>query len=327
MAGAAVTWAGGRFIHPAGLRVARNGSVLSGARRLRVTALMSLALSLVVAGALLLITSGLSQSQPPAVQAVNAAASGSPLSGQDMAAAYGWTGIILLGAGAVISRRARRLAAVDARRLIQRDTRAPVLYLRSFGDDALKLWTATFGRSSLIERFTPRRFDAFEEVIVRHFSLAGPVIALNPPDTKLAPLGAARETLNSADWQATIADWMRRSAVIVFVAPPGRVTRGLTWELQQVSASQHWDKTLILVPPVPAGVLQARWQAFLAAFGRLWPFTFPLPVAVPRPLALTFRNDAWTAIRADRQNEWAYSAAIREALGTLLLPVPTGAPA
>jgi hypothetical protein len=271
---------------------------------------MSLALVLVAAGGLVLIGFGLAQSEPPVVQAVNGTSSNDD--------AYLWVGIALVGAGAVLARHARRLAAVDAYRLMQRDTRPPVLYLRSFGDDALKLWTATFARPSLIERFTPRRFDAFEEVIARGFSPAGPVIALNPPGTTLAPLGAARETLDSADWQATISEWMNRSAVIVFVMPPGRVTGGLTWELQQVSANRYWTKTLIIVPPVDVSLLQARWQGFLAVCGRLWPFTFPLPTAVPKMLALTFGNDMWTAIYADRQDEWTYNAAINAALNRFL---------
>jgi len=318
LAGAVVTWAGGRFIRPAGLASGGNRGILSGARKVRVITLMSLASVLVVASALVLIAYGLNQSEPAVVQAVDAAGSGSASPGPS--SAFLWIGIILMGAGAVLARRARRLAAVDAYDLMQRDTRPPVLYLRSFGDDELKLWTATFGRSSLLERFTPRRFDAFEEVVARHFSRTGPVIALNPPDTKLAPLGAARETLDSADWQTTISDWMSRSAVIVFVMPPGQVTGGLTWELQHVSANQYWTKTLIIVPPVRASLLQARWQGFLAACGRVWPFTFPLPTAVSKPLALTFGNDMWTAVRADRQDEWTYSAAIKEALGRLPLP-------
>ena len=39
LAGAAVTWAGGRFVRPAGVRPSGNQGVLSGARRVRVTAL------------------------------------------------------------------------------------------------------------------------------------------------------------------------------------------------------------------------------------------------------------------------------------------------
>jgi hypothetical protein len=310
LAGVAVTWAGGRFIRPAGLARARNRGVLSGARRVQVTALMSLALVLVAAGGLVLVGFGLAQSEPPVVQAVNGTSSNDD--------AYLWVGIVLVGAGAVLARHARRLAAVDAYRLMQRDTRPPVLYLRSFGDDALKLWTATFARPSLLERFTPRRFDAFEEVIARGFSPVGPVIALNPPGTTLAPLGAARETLDSADWQATISEWMNRSAVIVFVIPPGRVTGGLTWELQQVAANRYWTKTLIIVPPAEVSLLQGRWQGFIAVCGRLWPFTFPLPTAVPKMLALTFGNDMWTAICADRQDEWTYGAAINAALDRFL---------
>src|SRR5271168_508466 len=98
---------------------------------------MSLALVLVVAGVMVLIIAGLNHSEPAAVQAANAAASGSAAPGQG--GAYLALGLILVGTGAVAARFARRLAAVDAYRTMQHDTRAPVLYLRSFGDDKLKL--------------------------------------------------------------------------------------------------------------------------------------------------------------------------------------------
>ena len=290
------------------------GTSLSALRPDTSQAAGALALVLVITSSVVLIAIGLNLSEPAALQAFEAA-------GGSASAGYNnvdqWIGIALMGAGAVLARRARRLTAVDVHRLMQHDTRPPVLYLRSFGDDALKLWTATFGRSSLLERFTPRRFDAFEEVIARHLSLTGPVIALNPPDTSLPPLGAARETLDSAEWQSTISEWMNRSAVIVFIMPPGKVTSGLTWEVQQVSAHQYWTKTLIIIPPVRASLLQARWHGFLAVCSTAWPFTIPLPTAVPKPLTLTFGNDTWTAVRANRQDEWTYSAAIKEALSGL----------
>ena len=222
--------------------------------------------------------------------------------------------------GDPISRLARRLAAIDAHQLILRDARPPVLYLRSFGDDRLKLLTATLGRPSLIERFTLRRFDAFEEVIVRHLSHVGPVIAVNPPGTKLAPLGAARETIDSADWQSVVAAWMARSIMIVFVAPPGQVTQGLHWELETVSANRYWNKTLIVVPPVPPEDLQRRWQGFLGACARL--FTSPLPAADPRVLVVAFRNSEWMVITADRRTEWSYGAALQQALDDSPQPRP-----
>ena len=220
---------------------------------------------------------------------------------------------VLVALGAIVFRGARRLGSIRARQLMLRDPRPPVLYLRSFGDDRLKLWTATFGRPSLIERFTLRRFDTFEEVLVRYLSGYGPVIAVNQPGTRLAPLGAARETIDSADWQAAVATWMAQSRLIVFATPPSQVNRGLRWELEAVSGHGYWDKALIVVPPVRAEQLQARWRGLLGM--GLWPFTVPGPVDDPHALVLALRNGRWHVISADRRTEWSYSAALERALG------------
>jgi len=210
---------------------------------------------------------------------------------------------------------ARRLGSADARRLMLSDPRPPVLYLRSSGDDRLRLRTATFGRSSLVGRFTFRRLDRFEEVLVRYLSRYGPVIAVNPPGSGLAPLRAARETIDSADWHSAVGGWMARSALIVFLAPPDRVTQGRQWELRAVGEHDQWDRTLIVVPPVPAEQLQARWRAFWAACAGFWPFTVAGPVADPGALMLAFRHGRWDVTSADRRTEWSYAAALERVLG------------
>lgn len=316
--GLAVVWAGGRFINPAGAGRDKNRAILAGSRKIRVAGMLSVASVLVLLGLMSAVIAGLENMQPQ-----GAVINGVPA--QTVGSVFGAIGFILVALGAIISRLARRLGSIDAHRLMLRDPRPPVLYLRSFGDDRLKLLTATLGRPSLIERFTPRRFDAYEEVLVRYLSHLGPVIAVNPPGTKLAPLGAARETIDSADWQSAIATWMERSALIVFVAPPGRVTEGLRWELETVSANRHWDKTLIVVPPVSPEDLQRRWRGFLDACAKLWPFTVPFPAEDPRALVLAFRNSEWTVITADRRTEWSYSAALRQALDdSPRLAQPTG---
>src|SRR5262249_53973350 len=71
-------------------------------------------------------------------------------------------GFIVIGTG--LYTRARRLAAQCAGELINRDTRSPVLYLRAFADDNLKLRTETYNRPFVIERLSPFRFDRFEEI-------------------------------------------------------------------------------------------------------------------------------------------------------------------
>ena len=116
------------------------------------------------------------------------------------------------------------------------------------------------------------------------------MIAVNPPRTRLAPLGAARETIDSADWQSVVAGLMARSSLIVLVAPGRKVTDGLRWELESVSAGNYLDKALIVVPPVRAEDLQRRWQEFQHEGARLWPFTVPGPVADPHALVLAFRH-------------------------------------
>jgi hypothetical protein len=91
------------------------------------------------------------------------------------------------------------------------------------------------------------------------------------------------------------------------------VNQGLRWELEAVSVHGYWDKALIVVPPVRAEKLQARWRGLLGV--GLWPFTVPGPVEDPHALVLALRNGQWAVISADRRTEWSYSAALERALG------------
>lgn len=308
LVGLIIMWAAGRYRRPEGFGDAKSRMALTGRRRFRIAVLLSAAYVLIILGFALVVDAGLLTVQPQEY------ADAQP---QDVVVGAGWLagllGLVLVAVGAICHRRARRLGSVEARRLMLRDSRPAVLYLRSFGDDGLKLWTATLGRLSYIERFTPRRFDPFEEVLARHLSFAGPVIALNAPGTSLAPLGAARETIDSADWRSTIATWMDKAALIVLVAPPEQATQGLLWELETVSVHRQWAKTLIVVPPVRPENLERRWNTFLDATAKLWPSTMRPPVDDPSALVLAFRDNAWTAITARQRNEWSYSAALHQA--------------
>jgi hypothetical protein len=311
VAGLVVVWAGGRFIHPGGADRGRNRA---GAHRMLVSVMLIGASAMILFGLAAVVSSGVYQIQPPGA-AVQSLSGEGTITVQNLATGLEVSGLGLLVLGAVIFGVARRLSSVDARRLMLRDPRPPVLYLRSFGDDRLRLWAATLGRPSLVERFTLRRSDRFEEVLVRYLSRYGPVIALNPPGTRLAPLGAARETIDSDDWQSVVAGWMAQSALIVFLAPPNGVTEGLEWELRAVADHGQWDKALVVVPPVPAGQLRARWRASWTTMGRLWPFTVAGPLADPRALLLAFRHGRWGMITADQRTEWSYAAALDWALG------------
>ena len=312
VAGLAIVWAGGRFIRPAGTRRDHNRAIMAGRHKVLVTGMLTVAAAMILLALACAVFAGLNQALPQG-STVPLVPGQAPTPVQNVASSLEVGAFVLVALGAIVFRSARRLGSIRARQLMLRDPRPPVLYLRSFGDDRLKLWTATFGRPSLIERFTPRRFDTFEEVLVRYLSEYGPVIAVNPPGTRLAPLGAARETIDSADWQSAVATWMAQSRLIVFATPPSQVNRGLRWELEAVSAHGYWDKALIVVPPVRAEQLQARWRGLRGA--GLWPFTVSGPVDDPHALVLALRNDRWHVISAERRTEWSYSAALEQALG------------
>ncbi|HEV2254349.1 MAG TPA: hypothetical protein VGS06_14240 [Streptosporangiaceae bacterium] len=313
VAGLAIVWAGGRFIHPAGVRRDKNRAIAAGRHKILVTGMRAVASAMILLGLAAAVFYGLYQVLPQQ-DAVTLVPGQAPTPVQTVSSSLEVAVFCLVAVGAVIFRIAGRLGAIHARQLMQRDPRPPVLYLRAFGDDRLKLWTATFGRPSLIERFTLRRFDTFEQVLVRHLSRYGPVIAVNPPKTRLAPLGAARETIDSDDWQSVVAAWMAEARLVVFVTPPNQVTPGLLWELETVSARGWWDKALVVVPPVRAAKLQARWQQFWAERPG-WPFTVPGAIGDPQALVLAFRNDQWQVTAADRRSEWSYGAALTHLLG------------
>jgi hypothetical protein len=332
VAGLAALWAGGRLIRPGGAGRDRNRAVMAGPHLILVTVMRVAAAAMILFGLAAIVCYGVYRTQPhgatvqglPGLRVPDLRLPGLGLPGLGLPGlglrepgllVLGLPGLGLLVLGAIMFRVARRLRSADARRLMLRDPRPPVLYLRSFGDGSLKLRLATLGRPTLVERFTWRRLDTFEEVLVRHLSRYGPVIAVNPPGTRLVPLRAARETVDPPAGQPAVANWMAawmaQSALIVFQAPPSQATLQLHWELRTVAEHGQWDKVLVVVPPVPAEQLRARWRAFGRANAGFWPYT----VADPHALLLAFRHGGWDVTSADRRTEWSYSAALEHVLG------------
>jgi hypothetical protein len=221
---------------------------------------------------------------------------------------------VLLAAGTVLRRRSRRLAALDADEVLRRDSRPMVLYLRTFADDSLSIRTATYARQSFIDRLSPRRFERFEEVLVRNLTMLGPVVALNPPGTDLAPIGAARETLAADHWQSTITGWMTDARLIVVGAAPEAITPGFGWELRAVDSQGLWSKTLLVLPPVPDAPMKTRWQRFAKVFADTTMARHPIPSDPARTLALFGSpNAGWSAFTADQRTEWTYTEALTAA--------------
>jgi hypothetical protein len=278
-------------------RGSRYRRLFTGKRRRRVGGLLAVAALLTVVGLLALWLSALTNS------------------GGETAARQMLSALACVGLAVLPYRRARRLAALEAASVVDHDPRAPILYLRSFGDDHLKV-RAHGGarRHSSLERFGHRRRERFEEIIAGCLWAQGPVIAVSEPGERLAPLGAARTNFDDASWQAGVETLMAQAGLIVIAV--GR-TAGLAWEISRIAELELWDRTILLFPPAPAVELENRWKLFIAAAtaagmelaGRLEP-TWVLTATVGDARLLAYEGP--------ERDEWHYESALSAAAGALL---------
>jgi hypothetical protein len=142
---------------------------------------------------------------------------------------------------------ARRVARVSLETLELRDKRAPVLFLRSFQDDQVKL---PLPRRPFLQRLIgigePR--PTVDHLLVEEASMLGPVIAIGSP-SKPTPFGAPRIFFDDDAWQHAVSEIAAVASMIVIVVDE---TPGVTWELGLIRNAGYAAKTLYLVPPATA---------------------------------------------------------------------------
>ena len=116
--------------------------------------------------------------------------------------------------------RGRRMRAIPAVDLLRKDTRAPVLFLRSFEDD--DLIDPTPRMVPMGDLFQQR----YEEWLSNPLYAIGPVISIGRPGDKLALLGGARLFVPDHAWQSAIEYLRERAAAVILMV--GR-TEGVWW--------------------------------------------------------------------------------------------------
>ena len=161
-----------------------------------------------------------------------------------------------------IVKRRRRLQ-LDAGALLAIDDRAPIVHLRSFGDDEVQIQSiagdatkSIFGRFDMASTFKTRllwqnvRLEEALAGIARSF---GPFIAIGEPNEDMPDIGAARAYLGDDQWQERVAEWMQKSILITMV---GGVTPGLLWELDHLLKHGDPGKLIIFFPPSKMKLVQ-----------------------------------------------------------------------
>ncbi|MEJ2455842.1 MAG: hypothetical protein P8103_17030 [Candidatus Thiodiazotropha sp.] len=177
------------------------------------------------------------------------------------------TGSPLLVFGTRFLNRARQLRAGVGTTDALNDTRAPVLYLRTFSDDA-KLADAPE-----LARINPLVVSTREENLVEALQGIGPVIAVGRPGESLPPLGAERIYIDDNAWQQKVIDLMQNAGLVVLMLGKGG---GLWWEIEQA---------LRRLPPQRL-LFYGEAKAFPAFLTRAGPW-LPSEVTMPRHRSLS----------------------------------------
>lgn len=209
-----------------------------------------------------------------------------------------------------------RLRAADARQVLGQDRRPPILYLRSFDEDKLKIAAPSLRRGS-VERLLPLRKRSFERVLESALRQYGPLIAVSDPRTRIPRRGAARFTLPHDAWYSHVEQMSADALVVVISGTPAQVRPGLTDELAMLG-DDLTARIMVIQAPYRKEDLQRRWAGFLER-------SCPLPLFAPLAGTWIFEGThviahsaargwaAWGAsTRTDRSYALAIDAAFRD---------------
>ena len=169
----------------------------------------------------------------------------------------------MVGAPALVlaDRLGQRLLARDAETALCTDERCPILYLRNFGDDKMRLRAGRFSRRGLLGRISPWRTRSFEEVVFSRLGSLGPVIAANPPGKRLPALGTAKMTLPLDGWKDEIRKLARQSWAVVVSATPAQINDGLREELKMITQEIGHRRVIYLLGTGRKGdIVNGRWR-------------------------------------------------------------------
>jgi len=225
------------------------------------------------------------------------------------------TGLALLVIGGIGVRLARMWSRATATRLRRLDRRPPILYLRSFRDDALPLPSVLSARRPFLELFVPRGAEPFEEAVAWELTPYGPVVAVGRPGRSLASLGAAREHLPDDEWRASVTDRMAAARAVVMAIGS---TRGVHWEIGTLAANGHLTKTVFLFPPTDLATQQERWRFTVRALRDAGTLVPPLPGDQDQVLtAVLDERGQWHVATATTRDEATYRVAVDVAMAAL----------
>lgn len=215
--------------------------------------------------------------------------------------------------------RSRKLLFPTASELLAGDERAPIVFLRSFRDDALTIKKRVRGFEA--EQGSSHESVVFEQAIGDKAQAYGPFVAIGEPGEEDPTAAASRAYVDDASWRDFVRDWMAKArAVLVLTAP----TDGLIWEIGQLVETHALDKTLFIMPPevnrrlfgyeLASEKVEDRRTAILATLAPIPGLTEDALGDLDRLIALHRAGGVWYAIHSTKHLERRYELAIDLAL-------------
>lgn len=149
--------------------------------------------------------------------------------------------------GGLVYGHAQRRTALAYQRVIDHDARRPILFLRSFRQDPLRLAPSARSFLARILRLGERK-RTLDEIVLDAASPVGPVIALAAPQEPRAPLGAARLHAEDSEWRGVVRDLAERSRAVIINLDE---TESVLWEFEHLLAAGYANKTLCILAARP----------------------------------------------------------------------------
>lgn len=158
-----------------------------------------------------------------------------------------WFATLFVGVwiSALLREASRRVWRRDAETAMQLDKRPPILLLRSFHDDQVALPTKRHGVLDWIVTFSEKA-RSLDTLLIDEFSEAGPIIAVDRPDDKRPPYGAARLYLPEDDWKSEVLNIIEAASLVIIVVDD---TDSLKWEIAAVAERKLCHKCLLIAQP------------------------------------------------------------------------------
>lgn len=201
---------------------------------------------------------------------------------------------LIIAIGLLFIRKGKQYSVERGDVILEKDSRQPILYLRTFHEDDLNLTTKQllkgFWKSDKkahkrknLSKYVPFDVGREQRSIARIFQKIGPYVALGKPGETLPELGSFKMYVSNEGWQETILKLMQNSRLVIFSA--GK-SESLRWELKQIVQSVNPLKLLLILP-----IRDDIYSDFILWANEIFPCKFP--VEYP-PKRLVVFNEYWS---------------------------------